>query len=326
MTPCVKVLGAMIFGYIAYDVDMWNNALKELKDALKVVNKHLQGKKFIVGESLTIADIIFCCTLTVPFQLFFEAGYRNGVMNITGLYQKVSQMKEFLSRMGNVHLCKKPFKFPEPKKDAVEKKEKVKSGKGKSKEEYKNEKKEDPKKEAPAPAATPAAEAAPAPKQINPIDSLPPTTLVLDDFKKKFVNSKSKKNDLADFFKSDFDAQGWSFWFLQYEKYEDEGQKLYLTSNLMNGFLQRADHLRKHLFAYHCVLGEEPNLEIQGVWMTRGQDIGVVMVDHPQFEYYKSKKLDHTKAADMKMIEEFWCAKDGDKINGLASQDLKSHK
>ena len=49
----------------------------------------------------------------------------------------------------------------------------------------------------------------------------------------------------------------------------------------MDGFMQRIDHFRKHTIARHCVLGEEPNLEIRGVWMWRGNEIAAEMKDHP---------------------------------------------
>jgi len=42
---------------------------------------------------------------------------------------------------------------------------------------------------------------------------------------------------------------------------------------MLNGFLQRIDHFRKHALAMHCMLGEEPNLEIEGVWLFRGKGI-----------------------------------------------------
>jgi hypothetical protein len=66
----------------------------------------------------------------------------------------------------------------------------------------------------------------------------------------------------------------------------------------MNGFLQRVDHFRKHCFAMHAILGEEPNLDIEGVWLFRGKIIPQEMHDNPQFEYYKTKELSLTNDAD----------------------------
>jgi elongation factor 1-gamma len=95
---------------------------------------------------------------------------------------------------------------------------------------------------------------------------------------------------------------------------------------MLNGFLQRFDHFRKHCFAMHAVLGEEPNLEIQGVWLFRGKGIPQEMKEHPQFEYYKIRELSIDNEDDKKLISEFWSAKVGDTVNGLKVQECKYHK
>ena len=55
-----------------------------------------------------------------------------------------------------------------------------------------------------------------------------------------------------------------SFWKVEYEKYPGEGEKLFMTKNLANGFLQRLEHFRKYCFGSWGVYGDEPNLEIRG--------------------------------------------------------------
>jgi len=49
-----------------------------------------------------------------------------------------------------------------------------------------------------------------------------------------------------------------------YEKYEGEGEKLYMTNNLASGFLQRLENFRKYIFGVWGVYGQEPSLEIRG--------------------------------------------------------------
>jgi elongation factor 1-gamma len=92
-------------------------------------------------------------------------------------------------------------------------------------------------------------------------------------FKTFFVNHKDKRGEGMKFFFDNYDKNGYSIYFLHYDKYEGEGTVMYQTSNLLNGFLQRIDHFRKHTFAAHAILGEEPNLEIEGVWLFRGKGI-----------------------------------------------------
>ena len=76
-----------------------------------------------------------------------------------------------------------------------------------------------------------------------------------------------------------------------------------------------------------AILGEEPNLEIEAVWLFRGKTIPQEMLDHPQFEYYQRRQLDVNNEADKKIITEFFCAKsDVTTINGAKVQECKMFK
>ena len=50
---------------------------------------------------------------------------------------------------------------------------------------------------------------------------------------------------------------------------------------MIEGFLQRLEGFNKYSFGKFCMLGEEPNLEIKGVLMIRGQVITQELIDHP---------------------------------------------
>ena len=93
----------------------------------------------------------------------------------------------------------------------------------------------------------------------------------------------------------------------------------------MNGFLSRAKHTSKYTFAIQAVLGEEPNLLIEGCWLYRGQEgpDGLTQ-EHPQFEHYAAKKLDpRNKTEDDQLVREFFGGKVGDKMNGKTCQTLE---
>lgn len=51
------------------------------------------------------------------------------------------------------------------------------------------------------------------------------------------------------------DFEGWTFWKLKYEIYEDEGAKEHIANNLMGGFLSRAEFSNKWTFGKHYVMG-----------------------------------------------------------------------
>jgi len=125
------------------------------------------------------------------------------------------------------------------------------------------------------------------------------------------------------------DWEGWSFHHLHYDIYEGEGEKVHIANNLLGGFLTRADFISKIAFGKHAVLGEQPNLQIEGVWFVRGpKELPDHFVkDHPSMEYYKTRLLDpRNNKDDDKLIREFLGGKEGDMMNGMKCQTLKWFK
>lgn len=214
-----------------------------------------------------------------------DGGFRKAMPKFAAWFSRVTALPEFVAVAGHIKPCAKALK---PVLKAAEKKE--------------------VKKEAPKPKAADDDEEPVEKKEVNPLDALPPSSFDLFNFKTFFVNHKDKKGEAIDEMLKIFDPEGYSFYYLQYEKFGNEGQVLFKTTNLCKGFLQRFDGFRKHAFARHCVIGDEPNLEIEGVWLWRGQGIPQEAIDHPQFEYYKNRKLDVKNADDVALIREFWGA------------------
>lgn len=52
--------------------------VNRLKKEVSHLNTHLKGKKWIVGDATTLADIICGLTLLTSFQLVLDAGFRKG--------------------------------------------------------------------------------------------------------------------------------------------------------------------------------------------------------------------------------------------------------
>lgn len=73
-------------------------------------------------------------------------------------------------------------------------------------------------------------------KAKNPLDLLPPSPFNFFDYKTMIVNAKDKK-EAIDFLFKNFDKSGFSLWKVVYDKYEGEGEVLYMTNNLAKGFL-----------------------------------------------------------------------------------------
>ena len=142
------------------------------------------------------------------------------------------------------------------------------------------------------------------------------------------MNHDDKKGKAVDEWYKMLDWEGWSFWHIAYEKYEGEGVKLHVTNNLLTGFMSRAEHTSKYTFARMGVFGEEPDLNISGVWLVRGQDVPDGLAkEHAQFEYYKPRKMDPRKnKADDTLVREYFGGKEEEIIGGHKAQTLRWHK
>ena len=92
----------------------------------------------------------------------------------------------------------------------------------------------------------------------------------------------------------------------------------------MTGFMSRAQHTSKYTFGRMAVLGEEPDLQIMGVWLMRGTELPDGLTkEHSQFEYYFSKKLDpRNNKADDKMVREYFGGAVGTKMSKLKCQKI----
>jgi len=73
--------------------------------------------------------------------------------------------------------------------------------------------------------------------------------------------------------------------------------------------------LRKHTLGVMGVYGDEPKLEIMGLFLWRGADIPKPMLEHPQFEYFKKQKLDPKNESDRKLVSEFWIKGEDEVVN-----------
>lgn len=178
------------------------------------------------------------------------------------------------------------------------------------KEEKEEEKKEEKKAEAPAPAAKPAK---------NPLELLPPTPFDLDNWKRIYSNTHSDFYSVMDKFWPLYDREGWSLWICDY-MYNDENKKGFMTANLVSGFIQRADSLRKYAFGNMSILKSESEsfYRVKGAWLIRGRSIQPMLDENPDAASYKWTQIDEDKEEDKKELADLWCASetiDGMEIN-----------
>jgi elongation factor 1-gamma len=142
------------------------------------------------------------------------------------------------------------------------------------------------------------------PKGKNPLDLLPKSTFVLDEWKRTYSNTDTRTEAIPWFWKN-FDPQGYSIWTGDF-KYNSENEILFKTCNLVGGFIQRLENLRKYGFGTLLIFGEQPPFEISVMFVFRGQDMPAEMIECGDSELYNWRKLDPNDPKHREYINDFW--------------------
>jgi elongation factor 1-gamma len=274
-----------LMGYSMYMKPNVDAAAEKTKRALVALNKVLESKTYLVGESVTFADITLVSALTLGFKTVFDKAFRAEIKNVTRYYTTVAGKAVFKKYLGEVELCETPLKYTPPKK---EKKAAAP--------------KETPKKKEAAPkAAEESEEPKPAPKPKSKLDLLPPSKFILDAWKREYSNNDTK--DAIKWFWENFDNEGYSIWKADY-KYNDELTLTFMSNNLIGGFYARLERAHKYAFGSMIVRGENNNNTISGYWVIRGQEIPYEIYDAADYGSYNFQKIEPAQYEEKK--EEFY--------------------
>lgn len=336
ITPSACTWTFPTLGFKQYNKQDTEKAMSHIKKCLQLLNDLLQTRTFLVGERVTLADISLCCSMLVLYVQVLEPAFREPYGNVNRWFMTCINQPIFKKVLGDITLCTKMATFDNKKYNDLHPKEqkKVKAKAEKPKEEGKK----------------PEAEADTAPVEKKKIDyfaDVPKSAFVLDDWKKKYANNEVEVS--YPYLWEHFDQNAWSFWWYEY-KYSVELNVEFLASNMIAGFFQRVEGLRKHS---HSIAGiyettqpckkndkdewtvvpeEQKNddgvemrkvFEITGCWLTKGTSLIFDRnqdwnVDAPGFTF---TKLDPVNSKDDKLCVEFSFNFEGEWSKGRKPSD-----
>ncbi|WVY93165.1 hypothetical protein V8G54_032253 [Vigna mungo] len=271
------------FGYAPYLPPAEEAANSALKRALGALNTHLASNTYLVGHSVTLADIITTCNLYLGFTELLVKSFTSEFPHVERYFWTLVNQPNFRKILGQVKQTDAVPPVQSAKKPAQPKESKPKP-------------KDEPKKVAKPEPEKPKEEAeeeAPKPKPKNPLDLLPPSKMILDEWKRLYSNTKTNFREVAiKGFWDMYDPEGYSLWFCDY-KYNDENNVSFVTLNKVGGFLQRMDLARKYAFGKMLVIGSQAPFKVKGLWLFRGQEIPQFVIDECyDMELYEWTKVD----------------------------------
>lgn len=297
VTPAASAWVYPTLGAMPNNKGAINEGKQQLLAALAYLNDALSTRTFLVGERPGAADAANVAALVLAFKQVLAENYRKNIPHVVRWFNTCVNQPSF-SSFGQVDMAAKEAQFDGKTFGAVSK------SAGGDKKKADNKKKEAPKKKEKA-APKPAAEAPKPVKKSDPWEGLG-GNMDMDAWKRCYSNNDTIPVAM-DYFWEHFDPENYSIWYGKYQ-YGDEIGMPFMASNLVRGFFQRIDKMRKHSFGSVCVFGGETSgdLEISGVWMWKGQGLCFELSPDWGVDYdtYDWKKLDHV--ADKEMITEYF--------------------
>ncbi|XP_012725768.2 valine--tRNA ligase [Fundulus heteroclitus] len=107
LTPVSCAVVFPLMGVMAVDKKVQQSSRAELMRVLKVLDQALAPRTYLVGESVTLADVAVAAAVLLPFKYALEPSDRKAVTNVTRWFTTCVNQPQFLKVLGEVALCEK---------------------------------------------------------------------------------------------------------------------------------------------------------------------------------------------------------------------------
>lgn len=89
-----------IFGYADFNEGATEAAKKDIQNVMNILNRHLALRTFLVGERITLADIVLACLFRGLYSTVLDTNTRKSFGNLNRWYLTVSHQPEVIAHLG----------------------------------------------------------------------------------------------------------------------------------------------------------------------------------------------------------------------------------
>ena len=302
---CNKNIIYPIFGWNNLNKEDYNKDNNKIKEYLKIIEKELENKEYIIGNKISIADIKLFSSLRYLMILYLPEQMRNKLYpKINKWYEKIMNTSEAINAYGRTILCKNIIK---PYNGIINKNiEKIDNNQKKDKKENNQKNKEIKKEKEPyIPSILELPRYNIKPIENNILDLLPESKFDLDKFKIEFLKNNNKKNGMKYFWKN-YDPDGYSLWFIEYNNDINECITLFRTCIIKGNILEQLKYFKKYCFGVLGVYGNDSDYKIKGCLLWRGNEIPEEIKNIDCYNKLNIRKLDYNQKKDQQLVHDYW--------------------
>ncbi|KAI4890325.1 hypothetical protein NFI96_018351 [Prochilodus magdalenae] len=107
LTPAACAVVFPLLGVMGVDKKLQQSSRTELLRVLKVLDQVLEPRTFLVGESLSLADMAVAMAALLPFKYALEPSDRKTLVNVSRWFDTCVNQPQFLKVLGKISLCEK---------------------------------------------------------------------------------------------------------------------------------------------------------------------------------------------------------------------------
>merc|ERR1712209_135558 len=98
-------------GIMQYNKTASERAKEDIKKAMTALNDHLLHHTFLVGERVTLADIVVACTMISLYQNVLDPGFRKPFGNVNRWFTTAVNQPQVKKVVGAIKLAEKMAQF-----------------------------------------------------------------------------------------------------------------------------------------------------------------------------------------------------------------------
>ncbi|XP_041708701.2 valine--tRNA ligase [Coregonus clupeaformis] len=107
LTPVSCAVVFPLLGVMGLDKKLQQSSHAEMMRVLNILDKNLEPRTFLVGDSLTLADIAVATAALLPFKYAVEPSNRKALTNVTRWFLTCVNQPQFVKVLGQISLCEK---------------------------------------------------------------------------------------------------------------------------------------------------------------------------------------------------------------------------
>lgn len=109
--PLLREIEGQISGSFPANRNKYQYSVDSLQKVLKVIDEHLKKRTFMIGDSVTLVDIVLICFLEDIMKRVLGEGERKKVVHFMRWWNYMRKTEPVVEVLNDINLCERPVEL-----------------------------------------------------------------------------------------------------------------------------------------------------------------------------------------------------------------------